>query len=304
MLVCPRAYGSLLNVESASPRIMVTTFNGNPKTTIISYYSLTNCSDNIEAIESYRMLQDVIRQLPKPVIIIAGDMDAQLGLKYIAGFSFHDKTNSNSNLLLDLTKERELVSISTKFQNEKRRLWTHTYPNGERAQLDYILINKKWKNRAMDCQFYNTICSVQSDHRPCTAKICLSLRTCQMPKTKKVPYDWSGLQMDTEVKSRYTINVKKKKKKKRFQAFQINKDENSANTIHNNIIQAHREAAEVHVPHYRRNKKSLREGKKVVEKRGVLQDIPKGTSEEVRPKASEAEDAKYLDRADAEQQEE
>ena len=51
-------------------------------------------------------------------------------------------------------------------------------------------------------------------------------------------------------------------------------------------------------------KPSLWEGKKVVEKKGALQDILKSTSEEVRPKASKVEDAKKdLDRAFAEEQE-
>ena len=52
MLVSPRAYGCLLNVESVSLRNMVTTFNRNPKTT-----SLTSCSDETEAVELYSMLQ-------------------------------------------------------------------------------------------------------------------------------------------------------------------------------------------------------------------------------------------------------
>ena len=81
-----------------------------------------------------------------------------------------------------------------------------------------------------------------------------------------------------------------------------NEDKNSANTIYS-IFQAHREAAELHVPHIPRNKKSLWEGKKVVEKRGAQQDVLKGTSEEVRPKASKVEDAKKdFDRAYAEEQ--
>ena len=42
----------------------------------------------------------------------------------------------------------------------------------------------------------------------------------------------------------------------------------------------------------------------VVQKRGALQDVLKGTSEEVRPKASKVEDAKDLDRPYAEEQEE
>ena len=75
--------------------------------------------------------------------------------------------------------------------------------------------------------------------------------------------------------------------------------------MYNHIIQAHREAAELHVPYKPRNKKSLWEGKKVVEKRGPLQEVLKGTSEEAHPKASKVEDAKKdLNRAYVEEQEE
>ena len=190
-MVFPRAYGSLLNGESVSPRIMVAKFDGNPKTAIVSCYSPTSCSDEKESVQFHSMLQDVIRQLPKHnVIVIAGDVNTQVGSEDKVGFSFHDNTNRKGSLLWDLTKECELVSISTKFQKNKGKLGTHPYPNAERAQFDHILINKKWKNSAMDCQSYNTMCSVQSDHRPCSAKIRLSLRTCQMLKTKLLFVCW------------------------------------------------------------------------------------------------------------------
>ena len=122
-----------------------------------------------------------------------------------------------------------------------------------------------------------------------------------MPKTKKVHDVWSRPQTNTEVKSRSTINVffkKKKKKKKRFHALHSGEVEISANTIYNSIIQA-REAAELHARQTPRKKKmSLWEGKGVVEKRDALQAVLKGTSEELRPKASKVEDAKnHLDRA-------
>ena len=78
---------------------MVATFNGNPKKTIISCCSLTNCSDEIEAVEVCSMLQDGIRQLPKHhVIIIAGKMTAQVCSEDIVDFSFHDKTSRNGNI--------------------------------------------------------------------------------------------------------------------------------------------------------------------------------------------------------------
>ena len=44
LLVNSRAYSSISNIETISPRIMVATFHGNPNTTIISCYSPTNVS--------------------------------------------------------------------------------------------------------------------------------------------------------------------------------------------------------------------------------------------------------------------
>ncbi len=36
-------------------------------------------------------------------------------------------------------------------QKSKGKLWTYTYANNTKAQIDYVLINKKWKNSAMNC---------------------------------------------------------------------------------------------------------------------------------------------------------
>ena len=40
------------------------------------------------------------------------------------------------------------------FTKRKGKLWTFTYPNGVRAQLDHIMINKKWRNSALNCEAY------------------------------------------------------------------------------------------------------------------------------------------------------
>ena len=45
-------------------------------------------------------------------------MNTQEGSEDIVGFSFHDKTNRNSNSLWNLIKQCELVNISTKFQKK------------------------------------------------------------------------------------------------------------------------------------------------------------------------------------------
>ena len=63
ILLSPQAYGTLLNVESINTRIMVATFNGNPKTTFVACYSPTNVSEEIQAQEFYTQLQDTIRKI-------------------------------------------------------------------------------------------------------------------------------------------------------------------------------------------------------------------------------------------------
>ncbi|XP_047486517.1 uncharacterized protein LOC125037418 [Penaeus chinensis] len=59
--------------------------------------------------------------------------------------------------------------VNTKFQKRYEKLWTFMYTNGEKAQLDFIMINKKWQNSARNCEAYNTFYSVGSDHRIMTA---------------------------------------------------------------------------------------------------------------------------------------
>ena len=289
ILLSPQAYSTLLHVESVSARIMVATFNGYPKTTIIACYSPTNCSEEAEASDFYIGLQDSIRQVPKHnVIIVAGDMNAQVGIQDTKGSSFHDQTNRNGHMLLDLMKECNLVSISTRFCKRKGKLWTFTYPSGVRAHLDHILLNKKWQNSALDCQSYNTMKSVGSDHRPCTAEIRLSLRTNKLPKTKKTPYDWSKLRSEEDVKVRYSIEVKN-----RFEVLENKAEDTTADTMYNNIMHAHQEAAKLHIPLKPRRKKGvIWESAKIIEKREALHEELRNESRDADSKREHIERAK------------
>ena len=59
--------------------MMVATFNGNPRATIISCYSPTNVSEETEFI-TYDVLSSLVRNIPKHnVLVIGGDMNVQIG---------------------------------------------------------------------------------------------------------------------------------------------------------------------------------------------------------------------------------
>ena len=244
MFMSPKAYKSLVNVESISPQIMVTTFSGNPKTTVISCYSPTNCSDELEIQNFYHQLTDSIKKISKHyVLIIENDMNAKIDNNKCVGNSYHNYTNRNGKYLLDLTIDCGLVNISTNFQKNKEKLWTFTYPNGTRTQLDYILIDRKWKNSAIDRRSFNTYSPLESDHRIYTAKIRLSLSSNISKSKKTMNHDWSKLLNDANIKNSYAVEIRNL-----FEQLQnLNPDNFSTNDIYENIMKAHAETAKKYV---------------------------------------------------------
>ena len=126
---------------------MVATFHGNPNTTIISCYSPTNVSEELEVEQFYMELASLTRQIPKHnMLVIGGDFNAQLGKLNNYKFSYHTNSNRNGNMLHNFINENNLICLNTHFQKKVGQLWTHKAPNKTLAQLDYVLINKKWKN--------------------------------------------------------------------------------------------------------------------------------------------------------------
>ena len=62
ILLSQRAYTALSSVEKISLRIMIATFNGNPKTTILCCYSPTNTSEITDAESFYLELSDITKK--------------------------------------------------------------------------------------------------------------------------------------------------------------------------------------------------------------------------------------------------
>ena len=59
ILIGPRTLKSLNSIDRIQPRMMVATFNGNPRATIISCYSPTNVSEETEFIAFYDELSSL-----------------------------------------------------------------------------------------------------------------------------------------------------------------------------------------------------------------------------------------------------
>ena len=78
----------------------------------------------------------------------------------------------------------------TQFQKRMRKLQTYTYANNAKAQMDYILMNKKWINSALNCEAYSSFKRVYTDHRILTTKIRLSRHRNTTQTTKTTHYYW------------------------------------------------------------------------------------------------------------------
>ena len=110
------------------------------------------------------------------LLVIGGDMNAQIGKNGNNKYSLHNTSNRNGQHLTDFMIENRLACLNTNYQKREGKLWTYTYANNTKAQIDYVLINKKWKNSALNCEAYSSFEGVSTDQRIVTAKIRLSLR--------------------------------------------------------------------------------------------------------------------------------
>ena len=289
MLLSPQAYKCLNNVESITPRIMTANFNGNPKVTVISCYSPTNTSEEEVVTQFYGELSNLVKAVPKHNIkIIGGDMNAKLGRSDVNRLTYGESTNRNGKMLTDFMRECDFIAMNTRFQKRKGKLWTFEYPNGEKAQLDFVMINKKWRNSALNCEAYSTFLTVGSDHRVVTAKIRLSLRASKTTN-KKVRYNWSMLLEDNNVMKRYNLEVSNK-----FQLLMEKEESDSANNVYRNIVIAHQESSELHIPKKVRIKKDVPwESTEVIEKREALRKAQKAeNSKRTRASVKRLEEAK------------
>ena len=106
MLIGPQVLKSLNSIEKIHPRMMVATLNGNPGETIISCYSPTNVSKETELIAFCNELSSLVPCIPKHnILVIGGDMNAQIRKNGNHKYSLHNSSNRNGQNLTDFTIE-------------------------------------------------------------------------------------------------------------------------------------------------------------------------------------------------------
>ena len=208
MFIGQKALKSLNSIKKIHPRMMVATFNGNPSATVIS--CPTDVSEETEIIDFYDGLSSLVRSIPKHnVHVISGDVNALIGKNGNHKYSLRNSSNRNRQHLTDFTIENRLTFLNTNFQKREGKLWTYPYANNTKAQIDYVFINMKWKNSAVNCEAYASFEGVSSDHWTDTAKIRLSLWKNTTRTTTTIYYDWAILN-NKDIRDRSVIALRNK----------------------------------------------------------------------------------------------
>ena len=133
--------------------------------------------------------------------------------------------------------ENRSTCLNTNYQKREGKLWTYTYANNSKAQIDYVFINKKWKNSAMNFEAYSSFEGVSSDHRIVTAKLRLSLRKNATGKATTKHYDWA-LCNNSDIRDKYVLELRN-----RFETLQEKTEKGTPNNEYENFVETHLEAA-------------------------------------------------------------
>ena len=81
------------------------------------------------------------------VLLIGGNMNAQICKNVNNKISLHNSSNRNGKHLSDFMQRINLHSSILNFL-KKGKVWTYTFANNAKSLIDYIFMNKKWNNSA------------------------------------------------------------------------------------------------------------------------------------------------------------
>ena len=143
--------------------------------------------------------------------LIVGDFNAHQGKEDDSKFAFHKKNNNNGIMLQDFACENEFLVTNTCFQKKQGKLWTYkSDQNGSKTQVDFILVNKKWRNSCKNIEAYRSFDRIGSDHRLLICDIKVSFKGERSNKHTKVDnIRWECLR-DSKIAIKMTKEVKEK----------------------------------------------------------------------------------------------
>ena len=178
---------------------------------VIQAYAPTSNTQEGEVKQFYEDLQDLLELTPKKdvlfIIFQSMDWNAKVGSQETPGVTGKfglGLWNEAGQRLIEFCQENTLVIANTLFQQQKRRLYIWTSPDGKhRNQTDYILCSQRWRSSIQSTKT-RPESDYGSDHELLIAKFRLKLK--KVGKTTRpfrydlnqIPYDYT-----VEVRNRF-----------------------------------------------------------------------------------------------------
>lgn len=161
---------------------------------IIQSYAPTSESNEQEIEEFYEQLRIAFKHTKKEEVnIILGDMNAKIGQgkveDVVGGFGLRVR-NERGERLIEFCQEMDIAIMNTFFKLPPRRLYTWRSPADNnnrivRNQIDYIMINRRYRNAVVSCKTYPGA-DIPSDHNLLLARTKLRLKKIDKRKPSKV----------------------------------------------------------------------------------------------------------------------
>ena len=136
IIVHKRIQNAVLGCNLKNDRMISVPFQGKPfNITIMQAYALTSNAEEVEVVWVCEDLQDLLELTPQNyVLFIMGDWNAKVGSQETPGVTGKyglGIRNEAGQRLIEFFQENTLVTANTVFQQQKRRLYTWTSPDGE-----------------------------------------------------------------------------------------------------------------------------------------------------------------------------
>ena len=147
-MVNKRVWNAVRGCNLKINRMTFARFQGKPfNITVVQVYAPTSNAEVAEVEGFYEDLQNILELTPKKdVLFIIGDWNAKVGSQETPGVTGKfglGVQNEAGKRLIELCQENALVIADTLFQQQKRRLYTWTSPDGQHwNQIDYIFAAK------------------------------------------------------------------------------------------------------------------------------------------------------------------
>ena len=133
------------------------------------------------------------------------------------------------------------------------------YPNGDKAQLDYMVVNKKWIHSVQNCKAYHSLEGISTDHRIVSSGIKLSLRANKKKSNTKIACNWEHLINNEDLQNQFSTLFRN-----RYNILQHEDTSESANNAYQNFVKAHKETGEMLIPQKEKVKQKLPWGNKII----------------------------------------